>query len=147
MIIAQKLPSRLESIPQFLEVLIEKIKGSAVLSEEELFNVKLCLEEAIVNAVRHGNKLNPELSVEVIIEAGPDALTLKVINQGEGFDYSKVPDPTKGENFLKTSGRGVFLIKQLMDKVDYFDCGRGIKMIKFLKSKEARREDKSREKK
>jgi len=131
MIISEKIPSRLEVIPGLLSALMERIKH--LLTEEDAFHVRLSLEEALVNAIRHGNKLNPDLSVELTIEAKDNYLTIKVKDQGEGFDFSKIPDPTKSTNLHKPSGRGIFLIKNLMDDVDIFDSGRGIKMTKFLK--------------
>ncbi len=144
MTISQKLPSRLELIPEFIAHLIEKIKYLS-LEEEQIFNLKLSLEEALVNAVKHGNKLNPNLSVEVSLQARDSSLIIKVKDEGEGFDFKNIPDPTQDNNLEKLRGRGVFLIKNLMDEVEFFDCGRGIKMIKFFK-KEENREDKRRKK-
>jgi serine/threonine-protein kinase RsbW len=60
-------------------------------------------------------------------------LTMEVADQGDGFDFTKIPNPTEKNNLHKNSGRGVFLIKKLMDRVEHFDCGRKIKMVKFLK--------------
>jgi len=132
MIISEKLPSRLEVIPEFIRESIEKIKHLTI--EEDIFNIRLSLEEALVNAIKHGNRLNPNLSVEVNIETDDDRLTITVKDEGEGFDFNNVTDPTKGRNLKKFSGRGIFLIRNLMDKVDFFDCGRGIKMVKFFKT-------------
>jgi len=132
MIISEKLPSRLEIIPEFIQTFMEKIKH-LLLEEGDIFNIKLSLEEALVNAIKHGNKLHPNLSVEVNIEIQDDRLMIEVVDQGEGFDFKSIPDPTNEENLKKLSGRGIFLIRKLMDKVDFFDCGRRIKMIKFLK--------------
>lgn len=139
MTFSEKIPSCLEVIPQFISSVMDKLRQ--LLTEEEIFDVKLCFEEALVNAVKHGNKLKADLFVEVVIEVQNRCLTLKVIDQGQGYDYKSIPDPTKPDNLQKLSGRGMFLIKRLMDEVEFFDGGRGIKMIKFL-SKEAGSEDK-----
>jgi len=139
MTFSEKIPSRLEVIPQFISSVMDKLRH--LLTEKEIFDVKLCLEEALVNAVKHGNKLKPGLFVEVVIEVDNGRLTLKVIDQGEGYDYKNIPDPTKPDNLHKLCGRGTFLIKKLTDEVEFFDGGRGIKMIKFL-SKEVGGEDK-----
>ncbi|MBM3250466.1 MAG: ATP-binding protein [Candidatus Omnitrophica bacterium] len=141
MLIHKKIPSRLDIIPGFLTEFTQKLAPLG-LSEEELFNVKLSVEEAVVNAIRHGNRQDPSLFVEVAAEAHNGCLTIKVVDQGEGFDFENVADPTHNHNLAKLSGRGVFLIRKLMDKVDYFDCGRGIKMIKFLKRHSIKRNDK-----
>lgn len=135
MIISDKLPSKLEVIQEFLPAAIEKIKSQAPFKEEDIFNIKLSLEEALVNAIRHGNKLNPALSVSVAIEMKDKRLTIKVTDEGQGFDFKNIPDPTKADSLKKLSGRGVFLIKRLMDEVDFFDGGRGIQMVKYLKAR------------
>lgn len=132
MIIAEKLPSRLETIPEFIASFLEKIKPFHV-SDNDIFDIRISLEEALVNAIKHGNQLNAALSVDVSIEIIPARVTITVKNQGKGFDYAKIPNPTKDDNLQKLSGRGVFLIKSLMDAVEFFDCGRGIKMVKFFK--------------
>ena len=106
--ISEKLPSSLESIPEFIAALLEKIKDFGV-SEEDLFNIKLSLEESLVNAVKYGNKLDPQLFVEVSLEASGGVLTIEVKDQGQGFDFKNVLDPTREENLERTSGRGVFL--------------------------------------
>ena len=133
MVINERLPSQLEKIPGFLSQVIKKIETLG-LKEEEVFEIRLCLEEALTNAMKHGNKLDPDLSVEVDIEAHDNRLTIKVVDQGQGFDFENLPDPTDKDNLLKTAGRGIFLIKNLMNKVEFSDRGRVIKMIKLLTS-------------
>jgi len=134
MIISEKIPSKPEVLPQFASKVIDKIK--IYFRDEDIVNVRLSLEEALVNAMKHGNKMNPDLPVEVYVEVEDKKLVIKVRDQGEGFDFNKLPNPTLDENIKKTSGRGIFLIKNLMDRVEFFDCGRGIKMVKFLNKEE-----------
>jgi serine/threonine-protein kinase RsbW len=88
----------------------------------------------LINAINHGNKFSPDLEVEAKVEFKDDVLIMEVKDRGKGFDFTKIPNPTEEDNLHRNSGRGVFLIKKHMDKVEYFDCGRTIKMIKFLKS-------------
>lgn len=130
--ILEYLPSSLEVVQRFVPAVIDKLKDCG-LTKEELFDVKLSLDEALVNAIKHGNKSNPELKVSVNIEVKDGMLTMEVADQGDGFDFTKIPNPTEKNNLHKNSGRGVFLIKKLMDRVEHFDCGRKIKMVKFLK--------------
>jgi len=130
--ISEKIPSKLELVPGFSLSLIDKI-SSLPLKEEEFFNIKLCLDEALVNAIKHGNKLNPDLPVEVDIEADDNSITLKVKDQGAGFDFQNIPEPIRPDTIHKVSGRGIFLIKSLMDEVEFFDYGKVIKMVKLIR--------------
>jgi len=145
MTISEKIPSRLELVPEFVANITNKVKH--LLSEKELFNIRLSLEEALVNAIKHGNKQNPDLYVKVTVEADKDCISMKVVDEGAGYDFKALPNPTAEGNLHKASGRGIFLVQNLMDKVVFFDCGRGIEMIKFLKKgiKEGERENKRRE--
>ncbi|MFH0877577.1 MAG: ATP-binding protein [Candidatus Omnitrophota bacterium] len=134
MMISEKLPSQIEIIPAFILKVKEELKSLSV-QREDVHDIALCLHEALVNAIKHGNRFSPDLEVEVRLEADADRLTVTVKDQGQGFDYTRVPDPTKPDNLEKTSGRGVFLVKRLMDRVDFSDEGRGITMTKFFKKR------------
>ncbi|MCX5681186.1 MAG: ATP-binding protein [Candidatus Omnitrophica bacterium] len=129
--ISEILSSKIDLVPDCVARFVEKIKDLAF-SSAQLFQIKLCLEEAIANAVCHGNQLNLELPVEISLRVNQDSLEIDVVSQGEGFDFRKVDDPTKDKNMAKLNGRGIFLIKKNMDQVSFFDEGRGIKMIKFF---------------
>jgi len=111
---------------------MNKIKALRI-SEDDFFSIRLSLEEALINAIRHGNKNNPDLSVEVDVEYAKDKLIMQVKNQGEGFDFQHLADPTQAENLDKLSGRGIFLIRNMMDNVEFTGQGRVIKMVKLLK--------------
>ena len=86
-----------------------------------------------MNAVRHGNKLNEKLNVEVVISLDNGHLSLEVTDQGSGFVPKRIPDPTTPENIAKLSGRGIFLIRKYMNKVRFVNGGRTIRMTKILK--------------
>jgi len=131
MIINEKIPSRLGLIPDFIHGFLKKIKHLS-LGRDDIFSIKLALEEALVNAIKHGNKMNPGIAVEFRADIQDNRLTLQVSDKGDGFDFKSIPDPTAQDRLVKTSGRGIFLIKKLMDEVDFSDCGRTIKMIKFI---------------
>jgi serine/threonine-protein kinase RsbW len=106
--------------------LIEGVVSKAldVLAENgcvhDLGNVQLALQEALMNAILHGNRGDPQKYVRlcVAIEEGGGVLII-VKDSGSGFDPSKIPDPTMGENIYRNGGRGVYLIQQLMDEVQY----------------------------
>lgn len=131
MLLERRLPSRLEHVNAFIKEALDQF-GRLSLPEDDVFHLKLALEEALTNAMRHGNRLDPDLFVDVSVELERERLVMSVKDEGGGFDFSKIPDPTQQDNKEKPSGRGVFLIKQLMNEVEFFDGGSGIKMIKFL---------------
>ena len=130
-LINEKISSRLDAMPGLMSRILAALEN-VVSSPEERINLRLALEEAITNAIRHGNKMDDRLSVEVRIEQNTSSLIVTVTDQGQGFDCNSLADPTRSENLLKTSGRGIFLIRQLMDRVEFLDCGRRIRMIKSL---------------
>jgi serine/threonine-protein kinase RsbW len=132
MIIQERIPSSVEALTAFISRLYETLKSFS-LTEDDLFHIKLSLEEALVNAARHGNKLNAALFVDVTISLDSDKIEITVRDEGRGFDYEHLPDPTLAENLQKTHGRGVYLMRKLMDEVRYFDSGRSVTATKFFK--------------
>ncbi|MDP8266574.1 MAG: ATP-binding protein [Candidatus Aceula meridiana] len=128
---SKELPTKLEIIPQVIDELLGQIDES-FFGKNDAFHIKLCLEEALVNAMKHGNKLNPDFTVNLAAEADSEALLITIVNQGDGFEHESIDDPTKEHNLRKPSGRGVFIIKTEMDEVEFFDQGRGLKMTKFF---------------
>ena len=132
MYICQKLPSDIKLIPEFIDKLIPEIK-QLPLDTGQVHDIRLSLEEALINAIKHGNKFDPELVVEVSVGSDDASLTITVTDQGKGFDFKNIPDPTKPDNFQKLSGRGVLLIKHHMDSVEFLNGGSQIKMSKFFK--------------
>ncbi len=93
----------------------------------------MAVREAITNAVVHGNKEDETKTIELTFNCLEHALEIEVKDQGEGFDPAGVPDPTEAENILKTSGRGIFLIRSFMDDVQWFarpEGGTTVRMIK-----------------
>jgi anti-sigma regulatory factor (Ser/Thr protein kinase) len=100
-------------------------------SEDDVMAVELSLQEAMTNAIRHGCRSDPTQQVQccVTVEASGEVVIV-VRDPGAGFDVATVPDPLAAENLFKSSGRGVFLINALMDRVDYLDEGREVQMRK-----------------
>lgn len=93
------------------------------LEHHKFYAVRLGLEEALVNAMKHGNGYDKDKSVRLIICVGTEAVTLEIEDEGDGFDESTVPDPTAEENLEKTSGRGIFLMRQYMSNVRFRNNG------------------------
>lgn len=96
----------------------------------DLFRTQLAYEEAIVNAIRHGNRSDPEKSVKVEMACGPDRVEIQITDEGDGFDPSQVPDPREEELLEVPGGRGVLLIHEIMNHVSYNDAGNQITMVK-----------------
>ena len=99
-------------------------------SEQAVFAIKLALEEAINNAIRHGNGCDPDKRVTVRVELDDDKMTISVADEGPGFNPGTVPDPTADENLEKPSGRGIMLMRAYMDDVRYNQRGNEICMCK-----------------
>jgi serine/threonine-protein kinase RsbW len=98
--------------------------------EQSTFAIRLALEEGLMNAIKHGNKLDVKKTVHVEAKVTPKSTEIVIEDQGKGFERSIVPDPCAEENLLKCSGRGILLMEAYMDKVAYFNGGRRVKMVK-----------------
>lgn len=133
----------LASKVEFLNLLhsaSEEICRILELDEDTAMNMALALHEAAINAIKHGNGFDESKSVTVSFLMQPGELTIKVKDQGEGFDWSQVGDPRDPENLDRTSGRGIFLMRSFVDKVDYDHVpGQGltVSMVKKLNGKKA----------
>ena len=126
-----KIPSDIRNLRKVSSEILGSI-SSYKIDESGIFNIRLCVEEAVKNAIVHGNRSNKKLSVRVSYWINDDKLTIEVEDEGAGFDHERLPDPTADENLLRTSGRGVYLIKRLMDEVEYNQNGNKIRMTKHL---------------
>ncbi len=93
-------------------------------------NIYLALSEAVANAMDHGNQNVADRQVHITVEVNVDTIKIVVSDEGDGFDYSSLPDPTNVENIFKSRGRGVFLMKCYMDEVHYNDEGTCVTMVK-----------------
>ena len=126
-----KIHSDLKEIKKVSAEILDFLKACK-LFENELLDIKLCLEEALINAIKHGNRLDKSLKVKIDYKLGDDAFKVTITDEGEGFDYRHVPDPTLEENLQELKGRGIFLIRRLMDEVEFNEKGNSITMVKFL---------------
>jgi serine/threonine-protein kinase RsbW len=123
------LENRLAEVSRAEEAILQAITEHGF-SEADSFAVKLALEEALANAIKHGNAGDPEkhVTVEFCIEGG--CVRISISDEGEGFDPADVPDPTLDENLTKPYGRGVMLMRTYMDEVSYNQAGNCVTMIK-----------------
>jgi serine/threonine-protein kinase RsbW len=99
-------------------------------AEHDIFSVHLALEEALVNAIEHGNHLDPRKQVRVVCRISPDLVRIVVSDEGEGFDPSHMPDPTDDQHRECPHGRGVLLMRSFMDRVIYGKRGNRVLLEK-----------------
>jgi len=118
-----ELPSAVDGI-HIIEKLIETICSTYKLSEDHYGNILVAVTEAVNNAIYHGNKSDPNKKVHVGFETTAQAISFSVKDEGAGFDYNNLPDPTDPANIEKPNGRGIFLMKHLADNVSFKDDGR-----------------------
>ena len=131
-----KLPSRLEAVAEGANVVAEFLNRAGV-SEEAAFGIDMAVREGIANAVIHGNKLDAEKVVTITITRSADSLEINVRDQGPGFDPETISDPTAAGNIMKTSGRGIFFMRNFMDEVSWSvlpEGGTALRMIKKLEN-------------
>lgn len=123
-----ELNSDVRNIPK-VEAFVEDVVEKFDVAPEIYGNILISLTEAVTNAIVHGNDKDMSKKVRVKMEKEAKKLTFKVTDEGTGFDFSMLPDPTAPENLLKIGGRGVFMMKQLSDMVVFSDNGSTVEMI------------------
>jgi serine/threonine-protein kinase RsbW len=125
-----RVKSELSGVPKASQKVLSFLKPLD-LSEAFLFDIRLCLEEALINAIKYGNQLKKERKVLLEAEFDNKEVRVSVEDQGEGFDPAGLQDCTK-EGLLRNRGRGVYLIHQLMDRVEHNAKGNRILMVKKI---------------
>ncbi len=129
-----RLPSRMEAVDEAAAAVAEFMNRLGI-AEDIAFGVDMAVREAVTNAVLHGNKLDDAKEVGLKLRNTPEVFEISVHDQGAGFDPDEVPDPTRDENILKTSGRGIFFMRNFMDEVVWSadpKGGNSVRMIKKL---------------
>ena len=121
------IPSEIGNL-SLLEKAIDELSLELDLSDEVYGNILVATMEATNNAIIHGNKSDPEKSVKIEILLVKKELMFHIEDQGTGFDYSIVPDPTAPENLEKINGRGIFLMERLSDEILYLEDGRIVEL-------------------
>ncbi len=135
--VAYTLDSTLDSV-NMVEQTAEQLAIKAGFSEEDLHKITMSVREAAVNAVLHGNAYDPGKKITVAYETTQDTLAITISDEGKGLDPGTLPDPLAEENLLKTSGRGIFLIRSFMDEVKIRELhpGTEIKLVKHMSAPE-----------
>ncbi|MEC8553872.1 MAG: ATP-binding protein [Planctomycetota bacterium] len=127
--LAKTIPSSTDVGHEVIEQLLTALTEAAW-EGSDLFHVQMAAEEAMVNAVTHGNKKSVDKSVEIEFRVSPECVELRFRDEGEGFSPDEIPDPTDDEHLADVHGRGVFLIRRMMTEVTYNDRGNEVTMVK-----------------
>lgn len=124
-----EIPSTLEVMHPVLGYLMHRVEKLGVV-EAEQSNLFVALDEAFVNAVKHGNKFDSGKMVRIIADVSANEARFTIEDEGEGFDVNSVPDPRDPTNLFRDSGRGVMFIYNIMDEVEYNERGNRLTMVK-----------------
>ena len=127
-------PSKAENI-NLAERLIDDLCAKHNVNEDLYGNILIAITEAVNNAIHHGNKLDPSKNVTLGYSVEGSRLTVMITDEGPGFDFDNLPDPTEPENIEKPHGRGVFLMKALADEVSFDQNGAEVEMVFDLAQK------------
>ena len=129
--ISIEIPSLAENI-RIIESFIDNAKEKYHLDDDIYGNIMIAVTEAVNNAIRHGNKDNSAKNVFISLSLEDGMIKFKVQDEGIGFDFHKLPDPTSPENISKPGGRGIFLMKHLSDEVDFKENGKVVELSFYV---------------
>jgi serine/threonine-protein kinase RsbW len=131
--VSYTLDSTLETVNN-AEATASNLASEAGFADEDVMKIAMAVREAAINAVLHGNAYDPAKKVSLQFERTGGDLVITIKDQGKGIDLNAIPDPLAPENLLKTSGRGIFLIRSFMDEVQINPSAAGteIKLIKHV---------------
>jgi len=126
-----QIPAIAENI-RMIESFIDNSKDRFHLDEDLYGNIMIAVTEAVNNAIKHGCKGDSDKSVSISLSLTDSAIKFRIEDDGAGFDYNNLPDPTAPENLEKPSGRGIFLMKHLSDEVDFLDNGKVVELSFYV---------------
>lgn len=133
-VIELKIPSKMKLI-YVVDSVISEIISEMGFNEEARKQVNLAVIEAGTNAIKHGNKGDSSKIAHFQFGVHSDKITIKVRDEGEGFEIAQVDDPLDPENLLRSNGRGIFLMHSCMDEVEFNERGNEINMVKYKSTK------------
>lgn len=122
--------SSTSAMPQLCERILAEIKANCF-NSEDIFAIHLALEEALTNAIKHGNKMDTSKHVRIDYSVDSEKIEICITDQGDGFDLNRIPDPRSGENLYRPEGRGLLLIRSYMDVVEYNQRGNSVRMVRY----------------
>lgn len=113
---------------------IEQLLQARHILDHDIFSIKLALEEALVNAIKHGNQMDRSKKVRIVYQIFTDRIVIGITDDGPGFDPGDVPDPTAFENLERPCGRGLMLMRHYMTEVAYSERGNTVTMSKVFRA-------------
>jgi serine/threonine-protein kinase RsbW len=126
-----EIPSISENI-RMIESFIDNAREKFSLDDDIYGNIMIAITEAVNNAIRHGNNSDSSKNVSLSLTLEKSLIKFKVQDEGDGFDYENLPDPTAPENIEKPGGRGIFLMKHLSDEVEFKEGGRIVELSFYM---------------
>jgi len=129
--ISIEIPSLSENI-RIIESFIDNAKDKYKLDDDIYGNIMIAVTEAVNNAIKHGNKDNSSKNVHITLSLEEGLIKFKISDEGEGFNFHQLPDPTAPENIAKPGGRGIFLMKNLSDEVDFKENGKVVELSFYM---------------
>lgn len=126
-----EIPSLLENI-RMIESFIDNVKEEYNLDDGIYGNIMIAVTESVNNAIRHGNKLDPNKNVKLSLQLNESQVKFLIEDEGPGFDYNNLPDPTAPENIEKPGGRGIFLMRHLADEVSFKEKGKQVELVFYM---------------
>lgn len=123
------IPSKTGAGRRLLEEVLQQLERQHWIPHD-IFSVHLAMEEALVNAVKHGNRLDTTKQIHVTCRMSPNLLRVEIADEGEGFDPSMIPDPTDPSRIESPTGRGIMLMRSFMSRVEYNDAGNRVVLEK-----------------
>ena len=123
------IPSDLDEVPRIQDLIAQQLK-SRRFAARDIFGVKLALEEALVNAIKHGNRLDREKKVRIEYQVQHNRVDIVIADEGPGFNPQGVADPLAAENIERPNGRGLLLMRHYMTEVNYHPPGNRVTMCK-----------------
>ena len=129
--ISIEIPSLAENI-RIIESFIDNAKDKFNLNDDIYGNIMISVTESVNNALINGNRKDKEKNVKISLSLNEGIIKFKIADQGAGFDYASLPDPTSPENIEKPGGRGIFLMKHLADEIDFEDDGRIVELSFYV---------------
>jgi serine/threonine-protein kinase RsbW len=119
-------PSDLGVVGEAVELVARGLPAGTLSPRRLSFNLRTALAEALANAIMYGSRGDPARIIHVRVELGRDVVRIHVTDEGDGFDPSRLPDPTRPENLEREAGRGLFVLRHLVDHVAFNEKGNGI---------------------
>lgn len=129
-----ELPNDVRAIPDAVDYVVRRCAECEVQARRLRLNFRVGLTEALSNAMLYGNGQDPSKRVRVEVVVGERAITARVTDEGVGFDPARVADPTRPENLECPGGRGLFLMRELLDEVRFNDCGNAVTLVLRLET-------------